>query len=132
MKKIGEFDLILKPSKIDGIGVFANKSIIKGAKLYWDRKIRRIRIDEAKKDKLMYEMCDRYCVETEKEYHCPTNFQHMSIIWFLNHSKKSNLTKGKDHWFSKKEIKKGEELTIDYDELDEKVSNSHYLNKKLS
>lgn len=131
MKKIGEFDLILKPSKIEGVGVFANKNLKKGTRIYWDKKIRKIKIDKAKKDKIVYEMCDRYCVETEKEYHCPLNFQQMSIIWFLNHSKNPNLAKGKDCWFSKKEIKKGEEMTINYDELDEKVSNSHYLNKEL-
>ena len=43
MKKIGELDIILKPSKIEGIGVFANRDLKKGSQFYWDKRERKIR-----------------------------------------------------------------------------------------
>ena len=54
-KTIGELDLILKPSKIQGVGVFANRNIIKGEKLLLDKKIRKIKISTAKKNKQLYQ-----------------------------------------------------------------------------
>lgn len=130
-KKIGELDLVIKPSKIEGVGVFANRNLHKGEKFYWDMKIRKIPIKKANKNKKLYEMCDRYCVETKKYYLCPLNFQAMSIIWFLNHSEKPNLIKSKNCWIVKEKIKKGEELKIDYDDLDNEIPNANYLKKQL-
>ena len=130
-KKIGELNLILKPSKIEGIGVFANANLKKGERLYWDKKIRKFSKEKVKKNRKLFEMCERYCVETKKEYLCPLNFQHMSVIWFLNHSTKPNLSKDKTFWITNKNIKKGEELTIDYETLDKEISNANYLNKRL-
>ena len=132
MKKIiRELDTILKPSKIEGIGVFANRNIPKGSKLYWDKKTRKIPITIAKKNKRLHEICEKYCVEKKQNYQCPINFQSMSIIWFLNHSKKPNLIVEKGGWITKKIIKKGKELTINYDSLDKNIPNANYLGKKF-
>ena len=131
MTKIGELDLIIKPSKIEGVGVFANKDLKKGSKLYWDKRIRKIPIKKAKSNKKLYEMCERYCIETKSNYHCPLNFYKMSIIWFLNHSKNPNMIQVKGGWVAKRNINKGEELTINYDSLNSKIPNANYLNKKL-
>ncbi len=130
-KTIGELDLILKPSKIQGVGVFANRNIIKGEKLLLDKKIRKIKISTAKKNKQLYQMCENYCAETKNYYACPINFGAMSVLWYLNHSKKPNLKAIKNGWITKNTIKKGQELTIDYSELDKDVDNAYYFNKKL-
>ena len=55
----------------------------------------------------------------------------MSVLWYLNHSKKPNLKAIKNGWITKNTIKKGQELTIDYSELDKDVDNAYYFNKKL-
>jgi SET domain-containing protein len=129
--KINELDLKIKPSKVEGVGVFSTRPIPKGSKLYWDKKVRKISQKEAKKNKILFEFCERYCLETNDGYHCPLNFLSMSIIWFLNHSKNPNLTKSTSYWVTNQDIKKDEELTIDYDDLDTKVSNSEYMGEKL-
>jgi SET domain-containing protein len=129
--EINELDLILKPSKIEGIGVFANRNLPKGIVVLWDKKERKITIKKAKKNRKLYEKCERFGVETEKYYICPKNFLKMSVIWFLNHSIKPNMRGIKKGFISIRKIKKGEELTVDYRKLDKKVDNSNYMGKKF-
>lgn len=129
--KINELDLRLKPSRIEGIGVFANRNLPKGILIPDDKKERKISIKKAEKDKKLYEMCERFCVEDGKNYICPRNFYEMSILWFLNHSKNPNLKRTKKGFVSIKKIKEGEELTINYSKLNESVDNSNFMGKKL-
>jgi len=129
--KINELDLILKPSKIEGIGVFANRILKKDEKFYWEKKVRKISKSKAKKNKKLHSLCKRYCVETINGYLCPENFSAMSIFWFLNHSKKPNFTKGKTYYITNKIIKEGEELVTDYAKLDKNVSNAISNKNKL-
>ena len=128
---IGELDLKLETSKIQGIGVFANKNLKKGTKLLFDKELRKISAKEAKKDKKLFERCERFGVETKEGYVCPKNFGEMSFAWFLNHSKKPNLKTGSDAFILSRDIKEGEELTVDYNELDEGVPNAEYMGEKL-
>lgn len=129
--RIKELDLILKPSKIEGIGVFANRNLSKGKLIPWDKKERKISIDKAKKNKKLYEWCERFGVETKRYYICSKNFLAMSLVWFINHSKKPNLIKNKFGLVTIKKIKEGEELTVDYSQLDESVDNSNYMGRKF-
>jgi SET domain-containing protein len=128
---IGELDLVLKQSKIEGIGVFTNSNIKKGTIFPYEKKMRLIKIQDAKKNKKLYQMCEKYCVEKEKHYLCPLSFQKMHVLWFLNHSKKPNLIKGKKCFIAKKNIPEGKELVVDYRNLDSPVNNAKYFNKKL-
>lgn len=128
---IGELDIILRPSKIEGIGVFANSNVKKGTIFPYDKKEKRIKIKDVKKNKKLHWMCERYCVEEEKYYLCPTSFHKMHYLWFLNHSKKPNLVKGNRCFVANKNIKKGGELLVDYSNLDSPVNNAKFFNKKF-
>ncbi|MEK6918075.1 MAG: SET domain-containing protein [Nanoarchaeota archaeon] len=127
---IGELDLVLKPSKIEGIGVFANSNIKNGTIFPYDKKDRLIKIKDARKNKKLHQMCERYCVQREEDYLCPPSFQKMHVLWFLNHSKKPNLMKGKKCFIAKKNITKGKEILVDYHNLDSPIDNANYFNKK--
>jgi len=113
----------LAPSKIHGVGVIAIKNIPKNtsifsgdedSKMVWIEK-KKIS-DEPKEIKKLYE---DFCVTRKKkgriEYGCPENFNTLTVAWYLNHSEKPNVYCGKDYLFySLRDIKKGEELTVNY------------------
>jgi len=114
-----EFSFRLKPSAIEGVGVFAVHNIVKGTKLmlkpdgYKSRKLK-------KKD--IPQEFSGYCVKDEDGVHerCPNAFNHMWLCWFLNHSDKPNA-EGDDNdnfmYYALRDIKAGEEITIDYKTL---------------
>ncbi len=129
--RINELDLILKPSKIEGIGVFANRDLPKGTIVPWDKKERKISIQKAKKNKRLYEKCERFGIEKEKYYVCPKNFLKMSVIWFINHSTKPNMKRTKRGFITTRKIRKGKELTIDYRKLDKEINNANYMGEKF-
>lgn len=100
--------LILKPSKIHGIGVFTTRPIKHGQKLplfgATDLKLRKKATGFQR----------RYSVKNEQGWHGPTDFHQMSIGWYLNDGgTKSNVTDER----SLKFIRAGEELLIDYKTL---------------
>ena len=110
--------LILQPSPIHGVGVFARNNIKKGAALPMF----------AKGDLTVREHASpierHYAVHyTSKNrirskplgWHCPEDFHRMSIGWYTNHSKTPNVQTRT--WTALRDIKKGEEITIDYDAL---------------
>ncbi|MCW8965794.1 MAG: SET domain-containing protein [Candidatus Pacearchaeota archaeon] len=126
MKKdeIKETSLILKPSKGKGIGVFAIEDIQKGKRLYWG-KVRYLSKKVLIKNKILFFLCDEYGIEMKDKYECPPNFQKMGLVWYLNHSKKPNMSMGKTFYFTTRKIKKGEELIVDYKKFNE--PNQQYL-----
>ena len=112
--------LRLKPSTIEGVGVFTDYAIRKGADLegalfakddfrFWKRGQ-----TTARERKLL----KRYAaIITPEGFHGPKNLNQMSIGWYLNHSKTPNV--GHINWFyiALRDIKPGEELVMDYDTL---------------
>jgi len=65
---------------------------------------------------------DDFCIIKDRGemYGCPENFNLMTVAWYLNHSKNPNVGCDKDYIFSAlKDIKKGEELTADYNTYNE-------------
>ena len=122
-----EFSFRLKPSLIEGIGVFAIHGIAKGTKLMLkpeNYRSRRMKEKDIPKELL------RYCVKDEDEIHrrCPNQFNHMWLCWFLNHSNKPNA-KGDENnnftYYALRNIKAGEEITIDYGTLEEPGSTKY-------
>ncbi len=109
--------LVLKPSKIEGVGVFTTRSIRKGAKLPlfddadW-RLIRRPRPEER-------ELVRRFCLADEQGYHAPADWNRMSIGWYLNHADEPNVEHQAYVYRAARSIRPGEELTVDYDTLEE-------------
>jgi SET domain-containing protein len=123
--------IYLGASKIHNVGVFSGANIKKGEVVeVWDKKDykfvkRKEKEYMCKKNPELKFFFNRYCVETNEGWGCPKNFLRISTGWFLNHSKKPNLeTKDDgDSFQALKNIKKGEELTLDYKILDEEVDN---------
>lgn len=117
--KLYSIPLILRPSRIEGVEVFTISPIKKGAKIplfvgedskvvtesSW-KKIKRLGLKEYGK----------YHVAHKGKHYGPLNAHRMSIGWYLNHSSKPNVQV--DSFVALRDIKKGEELTIDYDLLE--------------
>jgi len=70
----------------------------------------------ARKHKWLYES---YAINYGTYYSSPVSFMKMFVGWYLNHSKKHNLISFDEGatWIAMRDIKRGEELTIDYDKL---------------
>jgi SET domain-containing protein len=113
----------IRPSKIEGIGVFAIRYIPKNTKIF--KTIRKTkftgidpklvfsnpRIDEAVKQMVR----DFFVVWKGKLYLPNFSLNEIDISFFINYSKKPNVVdKNGEEFFALKGIKKGEELTVDY------------------
>lgn len=116
--------IILKPSKVQGVGCFTDKPIKKGklADIWEPSDCKFVSYRNGKKN---INMCETYCVSVKGGYSCPVDFRRMSVGWYLNHSDKPNLASSDgDNYYATKNIRKGEELTIDYSKLDSDIDNS--------
>lgn len=123
-----EFTFILKPSPIQGIGVFATHNIPKGALLFMGKfKIRLL------KSKNVPTAFKQYCVYlNDDECLGPENFDHMEIGWFIGHSKTPNIRRDSVEYTPQEinsfkarpfiainDIKAGDEMLVDYTYLNE-------------
>jgi SET domain-containing protein len=108
----------LGPSKIDGVGVFAIRDIKKGTDIFPDIDDEIIWISKVKVQRLRGEirkLYEDYCVKTGDNYGAPVCFNRINVSWYLNHSFQPNAYVDQDyHVFAKRNIKKGEEITLDY------------------
>lgn len=113
----------LKPSKINGVGVFAIKDIPKGTNIFKQtKKVKFIAVDQKlvfqnqKIDKEVKKMVkDFYTVVKGKIYLPNFSLNEIDISFFLNRSKSPNVVDEKgEEFFALRDIKKGEELTADY------------------
>jgi len=109
----------LKPSGIHGVGVFAIRAIPKGTNVFADDHSRMVWIEASKMKGLNEEtrkLYDDFGVLKNGRYGCPGSFNMLTVGWYINHSKKPNVRVEKGYTFySMRGIKKGEELTVDYD-----------------
>jgi uncharacterized protein len=104
----------LKPSSIPGagVGVFALHDIDAGVLLAL-KPSHKIGITLQKAD--IAEDLLAYCINNgDGTYHCPPEFNHMHLVWYLNHSDTPNTEKREDGYYSLREIHSGEEILIDY------------------
>jgi len=114
-----EFSFMLKPSK-HGIGVFAAHDIKKGTflRLFGDEK--KIENRAAMRDKkAVPEPFRQYCMNRGDKLICPKDFGNMSVGWHMNHSKNPNAVHKNYDWYASRDISAGEEITIDYNTLEE-------------
>jgi SET domain-containing protein len=109
----------LKPSRIHGIGVFAIRDIPKGTYVFSGDNDEMVWVKASGTNHLEKEVKKLYrdfCVSRDGKYGCPKNFNLLTPAWYLNHSKKPNMTADKNYdFYSTRRIKKGEELTVDYE-----------------
>lgn len=116
-----EYSFVLKPSAY-GIGVFAAHDIKEGTYLRMfgeNNPLRHLN----KKD--IPEQFRIFCADRGETMICPPDFGYMPVGWHLNHSSTPNAVhkgwKKKEGYdfFAIRDIKDGEEITIDYNLLEE-------------
>lgn len=120
-----EFSFTLKPSK-HGIGVFILHDVAEDTKLMVQPNGYRARV--LAKEDIPVELLT-YCEarpENDGTYFCPQDFSAMEVSWFINHSSTPNVrlefTNTKLSTvihYAARDLKAGEELLIDYNELKE-------------
>ena len=120
MEKTSEFSFVLKPTNY-GIGVFATHDIKKDThlRLFGDNETIDLRSISRKKDAVP-EKFREYCMDRGDKLICPEDFGRMHVRWYLNHSKEPNAYRDSDFkWYAKRDIHEGEEITINYNSLEE-------------
>jgi len=111
----------LRPSTRHGIGVFAIRSIPKGIDpLISPLKYRELRLSHEQVETLpraIQKTLTMFCYYDEKGFLVPsTGLNIVEMAIYLNHDKQPNLRMQADGSFrSLKSIRKGDELTMDYD-----------------
>lgn len=118
--------VMLKPSAIEGIGVFAVTDIPKGCRNMFgapDAPEDWLTISKKEIETLPAHaqfLVGNYCLFDEDSYYVPAHgFKKMDVSLFLNHSDAPNITSinDGDYFEALRDIKEGEELVIDYGEI---------------
>ncbi len=113
--------VMLKPSPIEGIGVFAIRDIPKGCRTIFSTGIGEwIKISFEEIEKLpphSRNLVETYCLYDEKDYFVPGyGFKMMDMVLYLNHSSQFNIASVNDgeQFEALHDIKAGEELLLNY------------------
>lgn len=116
-----EFSFILKPSKF-GVGVFAAHEIKSDTKLAINKEGGETRVLDVKDIPRVFK--DFTIALEDGKRIAPKEFNHMWLVWYLNHSKNPNaeLNVKENNYYSIKDIREGEEILINYNSLDEPES----------
>ena len=118
--------VMIRPSPIEGIGVFALQDIPKGCRSMFSKandQEQWIPVTKAEVEKLPAHakaLIENYCLYDEENYFVPDyGFKKMDLVNFLNHSDTPNVISINDGEFFEaiRDIKQGEELLIDYGEI---------------
>ncbi|MGD0014574.1 MAG: FRG domain-containing protein [Bryobacteraceae bacterium] len=111
-------------SKIHGVGVFAIRSIRSGTKLFNGDDDGIIWVDTRDTKPLSQEVKRLYAdfgIFKGNRYGCPPNFNRLTPAWYVNDSRTNpNVRCDKNYeFFALRDIKRGEELTVDYSQYNE-------------
>ena len=116
--------VMIKPSGTHGIGVFAVRDIPAGCKELFSKEMGEwTTVPRSEVDTLPQhakDIVENYCLYDEENYFIPAEgFKVMDLSLFLNHSDEPNIISVNDgeYFETIKEIKKGEELFVDYGEI---------------
>lgn len=116
--------VIVKPSLIHGIGVFAIQDIPQGCTDMFSKGIGEyIKVSRPEVDALpdhSKKLIENYCLFDEECYWVPDfGFKLMDLVSFLNHSDEPNIVSINDgeQFQAVRNIKAGEELFVDYGTL---------------
>lgn len=113
-----EYSFMLKPSQIDvgGVGVFATHDIASGSYLRLFPPDEEPRLIDPEVNKHFF--VQRFGVPSGNMRWCPKDFGSMSVVWYLNHSSNPNACfKDDNRYYVSRDIRSGEEITIDYETL---------------
>jgi SET domain-containing protein len=109
-----QFSFVLKPSSVEGVGVFSAHSIKKNAFLDM--------FPEDSKKHLLKNIppeLRKYVLHHGKYGYGPIRFNCIPVGWYLNHSDTPNAYLEDDNYYASRNIKRNEEITIDYNVFDE-------------
>jgi hypothetical protein len=135
-----EYSVVLKPSRVGGVGVFTTHDIAQGSLIFRDPfRVKIAQIKDIPNDFLPY------CIYINShEVVCPKRFDHMEIGWYINHSFEPNINHTfPDHKqdiiskfsrqiiYALRDIKSGEEILMDYNNLNEPDHLKERYYKKL-
>jgi SET domain-containing protein len=118
--------VMLKPSPIEGIGVFAIQNIPKGCReMFTNPDVNDKWITVSKKEVATLPghaqfIVGNYCLYDDENYFIPDNgFKKIDVSLFINHSETPNIISinDGDYFETIRDIKNGEELVIDYGEI---------------
>ena len=119
----------LRPSKIrkGGVGVFAIRNIKKGTNIFPDDTARLVWIHRNQLRGVPKELRQLYedfpaIKDKGSLYGCPKSFNLLTVPWYINESKTNpNVVCDQStyNFFTKRNIKAGEELTVNYDTYNE-------------
>lgn len=118
--------VMLKPSPIEGIGVFAIQDIPKGCREMFskpDINDKWITVSKKEVENLPAHaqfIAGNYCLYDEENYFIPAHgFKKIDVSLFLNHADTPNIISinDGDYFEAIRDIKNGEELVIDYGEI---------------
>jgi SET domain-containing protein len=115
-----EFSFVLKPAE-HGVGVFAAHDIKEGTylRLFGDYVSDDEHNDVMRNKEDVPEAFHIYCADRGDKLWCPVDFGAMPIGWYLNHSGVPSAFHKNYHWYAARDISKGEEITIDYNTIEE-------------
>ncbi len=122
---------MLKVSKIPGagVGVFATHDIEKGTEIVFFPKDYEFR--KLPKEKIPEEFLKLTAALGDGLYLCAHRFDRMEICWYLNHSDSPNIDMiDLTTYKANSDIKKGEEILMDYNQLNEPESEKQDYYKK--
>lgn len=109
----------LKSSAIHGVGVFAIRPIPKGSYIFAndDEELLWISARELRGlDAEQRRLYDDFCIIRGDLYGCPRDFNKLTPSWYFNESDSPNVACDENfRFFARRHIRKGEELTFDYD-----------------
>jgi SET domain-containing protein len=115
----------IQPSRRGGVGVFAIRNIAKGTQIFSGDNDKIVWVNKRNFKRLPPEvrrLYDDFCIikHSGRTYGCPTNFNRLTPSWYLNSSSKPNVGCDKHYrFFALRDIKAGEELTVDYNTYNE-------------
>ena len=110
----------IRPSRRGGVGVFAIRHIEKGTHLFYGDNDKIVWVDRDTLRGLPREirrLYEDFCIIKDggQVYGCPANFNRLTVAWYLNSSRNPNVLCDQHYrFFAKRDIKTGEELTVDY------------------
>ncbi|MBL0146405.1 MAG: SET domain-containing protein [Chitinophagaceae bacterium] len=118
--------VMLKPSPLEGVGVFAIRDIAKGCRDMFskpDTDEEWLTVSKKEIEQLPQHaqfVVGNYCLYDDENYFIPAKgFKKIDISLFLNHSDMPNIVSinDGDYFEAIRDIKAGEELVIDYGEI---------------
>lgn len=120
-RKVSKAFVYLGPSAIHGIGCYADLDIAKGETVrVWDGKDSRWIPAARAHASPQAHLIKRFGIRNGGGYWAPKDFLRISTGWYMNHSAEPNLGSDDEDvtYHALRDIKAGEELTMDYRRMD--------------